>query len=777
MKSNDFQMPDQRVSEKQKKTKKWHILHANTLVEYLGGTQFSQRLTEIAKLEQLYLAKPVKRASVTSPHGEPLGENYEVYPLIESVIDSVVGKYLSRPPKRSAYSINREAVNSKLDAKVDMMMEDMMRQYTENINATHDLSLETDNPDLEIPDNIEEHFLKTFKTHAEEMAEDLITQFLDVNRNKERFRSLLTEYLYGDTAACYIGQEDGHPKLERYRYDECYYDIDPSKEVQDNVNVWASWQWKHENEILNEYPLDDKNRKKVTMAFQSMRSGSIKQDNFNFDNLSDATDYANCSEGTSYRNWYQTSGNNHRLRVMKMQWKSRRDIRYKEDVDKITGEKFKRLIPKSYRKRNNDKITTVSVETIHHIDMIGPEVVLSYGELKERHPRIDSPAKSYIPAIGLIGRTDLKGYEVRSLARKLKGLQQYASDILYQMKLFVNQLEGKVLVYDVAQTPKEFIQGPGGAKNAVNRVFHHMRKDKVVLINSKDKGQRNTFNQFTTMDLSNRGYFQDLMNALILIEDLSYKFSGLQSSEQEGGEKYDTATSINRKVLASHSRLEVYFEPFDNFIGSMLTRFLQVCKYVYDQGEVFQQIFGDGQTKFFTLYQDFFEADLGIYIGDSAKNFRDKQNIDRAAEMALSTANDPRLILDLISVLEAEEATEGKAIFERSVKAMEEIQEAREQMEKEMNDANIQEKQDERVFEAEQNQLDRENKIEIAKIQANAQTRNANEQRLSNERIKRAELESQQGQKSDSSGSSSGSDSKPKAESKSKPEPAAQESK
>ena len=718
MRYSPFELPEQNIPDS-KKNDKWHVAHAQKMLHYIINSDYSGRLGQIRQNENRYMAQTVKRDTVTAPNTFDLGQEYETYPLIEGIIDDIIGKYLSRPLKRKTYSINRDAVNSILDTKMDYIIEEIFRSVNKELQNEANVELSTPNPDIKLPEDVEEFFSKSYKTVAEEVSDDLITQFLDVNGFKDRIKYILTEYLYGDTCACYLDEKDGHPELVRVRYDECYFDINPDSEVQKDMEVFAFFKFYTENEIYNQFPhLNRTDKQKVKEAFIRMNSGM----NFNEDEPTLGVDYdnmfQNSKKGVSYKGWYDQTERRHRLRVLVMKWKSRREIRRLEFEDKKTGKTNYKLLPSEYKARNRDIVESTSVETVHFVKMLGPEVLLDYGEVEERNGKIDNPAKATIPALALVGKTYIKSGEIRSIASKLAGLQVFASDILFQMKYAINSMDGKVMIYDAAQTPKQFID-TYGPQNAINRVLHHMKKDKFVVINSADKKDRHTFNQFTTMDLSNRGLIKDLMDALMLVEDLSRKFVGLTKEAQEGGDKYQTATGINRSIIASNSRIEVYFEPFDSFMGELLNKYLQKAKVVYPKGKVFSQIFGDMQTKFYTIHKNFFDVDLGVYIGDSSKDLRDKQIIDRGAEQALSNSQDPRVILDLINVLEKDNASESKAILERSVNALEKLTE---QNNKAAQAQFEQEQANKKAIEDEKNALTREGyekDIKVANIYAN----------------------------------------------------------
>lgn len=735
-----FELPEQNIPTS-KKDEKWHRKHGNLMMHYLINKDYYGRIGQISELEQKYLAQPVNREAVTKPYGFDLARSgdYETYPLIEGIIDDIIGRYLSRPLKRKLYSINADAVNSKLDLKMDYIIEDIMRGVNKEIEQQSEVEIQTPNPDIELPEDTEEFFSKNYKTNAEELGDDLLTQFLDVNKYKDKIKYALTEYLYGDTCALYLDQRDGHPELVRVRYDEVYFDIDPEKEVQDDMEIFSFYKFYSENEIYNKHILTKKQKKKVREIFASMSTDNFNQDDLSMNEYPGT--YQNCSSGVSYAGWAEVNKERrHRLRVLIMKWKSRREIKNLQFKNKLTGNIDYKLLPENYKERDRDTIETVSIETIHEVKMLGPEIVLSYGEVEERNSYIDNPMKARIPAVALIGKTHLKSANIRSVAKKLDGLQTLASDILYQMKSIINSTDGKIMIYDTAQIPKQFLDSYG-AKNAINRVMHHIKRDKAVFINSKDKKDRNTFNQFSTLDLSNRGALKDLTEGLFLVEDLSRKFVGLTKEAMEGGEKYQTATAVNHSIIANNSRIEVYYEPFDSLMGSLFSKYLSKAKVVYPEGKVFPTIFGDMQHKFLTIHKDFLDADLGIYIGDTAKDLRDKQTVDMGVQQLLSNSQDPDIIRDAIKVLQADTASESLGIFDRTIERLKKSQEQAQQAEAENNQAIAEQEAAKLASEVEEKQKDRDSQEEIAKIYANNKTFNETEKNTSQELQLIAKLE------------------------------------
>ena len=79
----------------------------------------------------------------------------------------MIGEYRQRPIRRKLAVNNEEAVIKKLDKKVEYLFEKEMRRLNSEIKEESGIELETENPDLEIPENVEEFFgnLECLKPH------------------------------------------------------------------------------------------------------------------------------------------------------------------------------------------------------------------------------------------------------------------------------------------------------------------------------------------------------------------------------------------------------------------------------------------------------------------------------------------------------------------------------------------------------------------------------------------------------------------------------------
>jgi hypothetical protein len=741
-----FELPNQRLPES-KWNKKLYIEHANRMIEYLGGETYSIRNELIAKYFRRYNCelspKEVKvNESLTKQYGYDLGVEYMIYPLCEMVVDQMVGEYITTPMRKKLFSINKDAINSKLDEKVKYINEAIFREENKKLENELGFVPETEAPDIELPDDIDKFFSMNYKTVAEEVGDDLVEQFLEVNKEKRKIKTLLQDYLISEQVISWIDEKDGHPTIKRAKYDECYVDLNPDEEIQSDINIFAAFPFMTKNEILNAFELDKDQLNKIDEIFKKMSSGKLNDEPFSFARNDGVDSYTNCKTGISYRDWYDNNTKN-RIRVMHMMWKSRKEIRAIVFTNEHTGEETFKLLKKDDQPRKRDNVKTVTIETTRFIKMLGPELVLDFGEVKERISFIDNKKKVKLPVVALIGRNTLYSGSIRSVVARVEQLQKIASDLLFELRLAMKSNDGRVMVYDTAQIPKQFLDAYG-TKNALKRVMHHVKKDRMILINSKDKNHRSSFNQFTALDLSNRGQVQDIINALLLIEDLARKFVGLNKERQGEVGQYQTASGTDRAMIQSNARTEIYFNPFDEFLQDLLNAMLMKSKTIYKTGQVFQYVFGDLKAKFLTVYGEFFNSDLGIYFGDRFKDKKNKEIIDQAAVQALSNASDKELILDLINVLQGESASESKSILEKGLSTFQKLQEANRKAAEEAEQAKRE--HDMAIEEKKSEALDKQlqNNIDVANIYADNKAYVENEKNASNELVKLAEIGAKQ---------------------------------
>lgn len=703
-----YNFPDQTIPEN-KKDEEWHKSHILGYVSYAGSKVVTQKKKEVAKLYYAAYAelhpdeKLIVESTITQRCGNNLGPQYVVYPLIESKIEKLVGDYRKRPIKRKLLVNNPDAVNKKFDHKIDMIAESLIRKENESMADAIGFSPESPNPDMEIPEDIDAFFTKSYRTLSEMTGEEILKQVLVVRKEKEKLYDALAHYLISSTVWGLIGEKDGHPSITIVSDLDCEYDHDPNEKIQRDPNYFMIDTFMSNNDIFNNFEVKESDKRKI-QSYKPGNSDWFKNDNaYGF-----------------------------RSRVVSMYWKSRKRIKFKSFTNKAGNEEYK-ILSDDYKERNRDKIEYVDIEDIRHITMLGPDVVLSWGSLENQMQTIGNQKKRFIPAVGLVDQGLFSGKNIRSLAGKLKYLQDFASEILYEVRINMRQIDGNALVWDLANSPKEWLKdGPDAAYEKMN---YYLKRDHVQIINSRDK---RTNPYASSVNVSQRGRLQDLLSLLSVIENLADTICGISTKEQN---PYQKATVAEIAYDNVSSRVERYFGLFDTFTDVLNERILISAKSIYKEGETYNYFAGDNNMKFLSISPDFFYDDYGIYVTDSRKDYEDKQLINDAASKLFGNAQTPELLLDLIRVIQTDNGSEAELIVEKGVEALKKIKAENDKMLQETENNKIEwEKEKQTRVEAE-NEKNRQSQEKIALIYSDSKTRESETKNQAENLRKMADIE------------------------------------
>ena len=725
--SYTYNFPNQRIPE-HKKDEEWHKMHIINFLNFTGTANYTEKKEEISSLYYDYSAmltetsKKIVEATITQRCGEDFGPKYEVYPLIENKIDELVGKYRKRPLKRHLSVNNPDAVIKKLDTKMDMITEQLLREANQDIQTSLGFAPETENPDMQLPKDIEEFFSKDYRTLAEETAENILNQILIVRKEKEKIFESLKHFLICERTFAFLDEKDGHPSIFVPHVLDCFTDIDSNESIQKNFNYFAHDKFMSFNEIYNTFEnLTEREKDEIEQYPTSLKTG--------------ITGNSGIDTGANSPVWYRNEGGMFQSRVVSLIWKSRKKVRFLSVVNEETQEEEFKLLDESekeYQSRSRDNIKTMEIEDIRHITMIGPNVVLTYGSLKDQMQTVSNKKARFVPAIGLIKNNPLGTGEIRSIAKKLKYLQDFASEILYEIRLAARQSDGNLMAYDLSMTPKEWLVH--GQEAALKKVDFHIKRDRKIIFNSKDK-RSNPY--ASSVNISNSGRIRELIEILALIEDLADKISGVRS----GQNPYQKAATAEINYEQDTDRIEEYFGIFDTYFETVLERLLLKGKHVYKENQVFSYFGGDNLQKFLTIFPDYFVNDIGLSIADNRKEYEKKKRLDEVAGQTFSNAGSPQLIRDLLKIWNSESLPDAEGIMDRGLVALEKVREentkqAQAQMQAEAEAAAAKLKKEE--------DLKREgfqNNIDVALIYANNKADDTNEKEANNNLRKMADID------------------------------------
>lgn len=221
------------------------------------------------------------------------------------------------------------------------------------------------------------------------------------------------------------------------------------------------------------------------------------------------------------------------------------------------------------------------------------------------------------------------------------------------------------------------------------------------------------------MDESDR--IQRLINLAMLVEQQGFMQLGITPQRQGSIQASETATGTQAAVNNSYAITEIYFEQFSNYRRRKLQMLLEMAQYVEGRGKgdvVKQYTTSDLGRAFIKVNStDLLLKDFGVYLMNSAEMQRKKDLIE---QLILKNNQSLMPLSKLIEIVRLDSLADIQKRLEYQENEMQKQQQQQQQQQMEMQQQQIQAQAEEadkaRAFEAEQNELDRQNKLMIERL-------------------------------------------------------------
>lgn len=661
MKTSHFNFPDQTIKEKDK-DEAWHMDHIrNGWHPFYMSQNRMGYLSEVEELFNYYSCKIYPeleekiRATITERYGSHLGPKYEIFPLIENKIEQISGTYRMRPVKRKTMVMNPTAINNKLDAKYDLMLEQLLRPINEEVGQVIGVTPETPNPNVEIPDDIEmEH--KNYRSQSEKTSEDILYYLLTVRQEQRNIMKALKYYLITERFSAYIGEKDGHPTIIVNKPTNAEMDYSPNSDIQNDPNYYVYYDFYTYNELCNQFSLDEGQKKKLKEMELMFQSLPVED-----------------------RHYYKLEGNIFYYMVTTMVWKSTKTVKIKDFINKKSENLEVKLIPDENKDKRN--VTKIELDNIRHVTTIGHDFCLSYGSEENQMSTISNPTKKIIPAVGIINEKSVTNGEIRSIAKKLMFIQDMMSEILYEIKIAIGQIDGNVVEYDSSSMPKEFLRNNSSMEDGLRKVNYYLKKEKMMITNRKDR-RNNSYATSVNMGSNNR--VKTLLDTFFVFDSIADRIIGLNESATGNMAGYEKATVAEMQRYQSTIRIEDTLGPFEEAVNAILQKLILKAKQLYKDKEIISYWAGESGQKFIEITEDFINEDIGIHIADMSIEIEQKRNVDEIASRAFINMGSPEMLLSLLQVVNSQSTTEAEAILRKGVKELQDIERERQERAEQM---------------------------------------------------------------------------------------------
>lgn len=228
------------------------------------------------------------------------------------------------------------------------------------------------------------------------------------------------------------------------------------------------------------------------------------------------------------------------------------------------------------------------------------------------------------------------------------------------------------------------------------------------------------FNQFAVHDLDESDKVSRLIQLAVTFEEQGFKQIGITPQRQGQVQASETATGVTASINNSYSVTEPYFENFYNYKRRKLKMLLDLAQYVASKEKdiVLTYTTSDlGNAFIKTTGTEVMLRDLGVNVDNSQDAIQD---LEFAKKIALQNNTTGLPMSALISMISLKSPKDIQKALEDAEDKLNQQKQAEQQHQQEMQQEQIKAAKDQQAqqqaFEAQQNQLDRENEIRRAMI-------------------------------------------------------------
>ncbi len=347
---------------------------------------------------------------------------------------------------------------------------------------------------------------------------------------------------------------------------------------------------------------------------------------------------------------------------------------------------------------------------------IGFDMYLEIKPKVNQRRKLDNPYYTRLGYSGLIYNST-NSISV-SLVDRLKPYQYLYNIIMYRMELAFASDMGKVMLMDLAQIPRS--EGID-----VEQWMYYLKAMKIGFVNSfeegkgKFTGQKSTFNQFQSIDMSLTNTIQQYINTLNYIRQQIFFLSGVDLTRL-GQSAPDAGLGTSQMNLQQSANVTRPWVEGHNFVKERVyTALLECAKIAYREGMEAQFVLDDLSIDMVNVDGPEFEnSEFGVFVSNSARDAQSLQELKQLFQAALQA--DKANLSDIAKVLQSDSMSDLTRMLERKemekAQAQEKQAEAQQQHEKEIQKMQLDEKQADRDLEVYKTDANNSTKITVAEI-------------------------------------------------------------
>ena len=439
---------------------------------------------------------------VTDMYGITAPARLVNYPIILPKLDLLAGELISQPLQYTVNVVNRNAIRRKNEKRTQIAAEVVLKPIRREIEKVIGMPIPDEDLGEEIPEDVDAYTKMNFRDHVEEMVYTGLTYCTQKWGMDQIFKRGFYDLGITGKEFYRIMIKNGDPYVERCDPRSMLYDIDSDKENIKDSKYAGVENWYTVNEILDTYNLYlNKEQIEEIEELESQDSAWYQEQNSQYDNYTHA------------------DGESMKVRVVDVQWRSFRPVKYKVSPNKYDESiDYHKRVKDDYKAKKGEKIITKVTNDVRQAVKIGHSILIKWGRKPNQIRYEENYSNTSLDFFGAI-RNNFNG-QTLSVVDSLKNIQILYNIVMYQIELALARSGSKAIVYDVSQKPKNV---------PLEDVMYHAKNSGLILINSRQEGMSN-FNQFQSIDFTLSQSVSQMTNLKIMLEDTADKLTGISAA-------------------------------------------------------------------------------------------------------------------------------------------------------------------------------------------------------------------------------------------------------
>lgn len=728
--------PAQTVSMSEKETDAWKIASMD-FMDYESSNQFSEKYEILTNYKMLsgdinltdykYVTDPL---SIGNNKDTKYGSTINVvhYPICNRPIQTILGEYINRPLNFYVVNESDSARNEYLRVKTELIQNWAQSKIQQRLQQ--EVSSQKVDPKSQqgqqmmqqlTPEGIQDYMDKDYIDVAEQTSQRIL-------RNVWRSENLDDTFMEGFKDAVVSAREFYHIyvvnkrcKISKISPLEVFYHRAPSINWVSDSQYAGFRRHLTPSSIIDLYfdKLSVKdleqiesftNPNKAMASNGTTRTGinSISYDTFTYKNQFGELRMQDHNElGALIDDYNRTGGRMNAfstyglIKLVQAYWKSPRKIAFLTYYDEM-DQPQKTIVDENYKanKQMGESLSWQYINQIYEGAKIGDNIYLDVEPYTDSILDIDRLDYCPLPIEGCTyNDTNSKPYSLMDLMRPWNELYNI---VAYELKKDMNSSLGKVLFMSVDHVPDI----PGFTWE---KWYYWAKELKIAWVKQPPRGA-NTFNQFSAADMNFAQQIIAKMDVMERIKQECDAIAGFSQSRVAGSSNQGTLGEAKQSYVASVNQTEYYFFKHTKLVERVLNQVVNITKKLEHTYKVMRAAFNDLEEAY--LFNDgasILDASLSLYITNSAQDQASRQKLDQLVSLAVSNGAD---IVDAGELVMSQTLTETKNIYASLRRKKQQMTQAEQQHEKELQDMKNQQAADALAWDKEKTYATLQNKLD-----------------------------------------------------------------